>query len=112
MKNKALEAEVVGLARRAGIDGGRVFEADMSRDTKSMDARVVGARNNRDPALVLPAGRRACLVHWSGGLVLRRYQRRFWLDCLDDIASLAADPAAHDCMVVDALAGGSRSHAP
>jgi STE24 endopeptidase len=42
MKNKALEGDVLELAHRAGIDGGSVFEVDMSRDTKTMNANVVG----------------------------------------------------------------------
>jgi len=47
MKNKAPEADTLDLARRAGIDGIRVFKVDMSRDTKSMDAKVVGLFGTR-----------------------------------------------------------------
>lgn len=42
MKDKALEAKILGLAREAGIDGGRVFEVDMSRDTRTVNAYVTG----------------------------------------------------------------------
>ncbi len=42
MKNPALEAKILALAERAGIDGGRVFEVDMSRDTKTVNAYVTG----------------------------------------------------------------------
>jgi STE24 endopeptidase len=42
LKDKALERSILELAHRAGIDGGRVLEVNMSRDTKSMDAKVVG----------------------------------------------------------------------
>jgi len=42
LKDKAIESSILQLARHAGIDGGRVFEVDMSRDTKTMDANVSG----------------------------------------------------------------------
>ena len=42
MKDKALEAKILALAGRAGIEGGRVFEVDMSRDTKTVNAYVTG----------------------------------------------------------------------
>ena len=42
LKDKALESKILDLAQRAGIEGSRVFEVNMSRDTKSMDAKVVG----------------------------------------------------------------------
>ena len=42
MKDRALEAKILALAERAGIDGGRVFEVDMSRDTKTVNAYVTG----------------------------------------------------------------------
>jgi Zn-dependent protease with chaperone function len=42
MKDKALEAQILDLARRAGIEGGRVFEVDKSRDTKTVNAYVTG----------------------------------------------------------------------
>ena len=42
MTDKALEGKILALADRAGIDGGRVFEVDMSRDTKTVNAYVTG----------------------------------------------------------------------
>ncbi|MEN8131069.1 MAG: M48 family metalloprotease [Pseudomonadota bacterium] len=42
MKDKALEAEILKLADRAGIDGGRVFEVNKSEDTEAMNAYVGG----------------------------------------------------------------------
>ena len=42
MKDKGLEKEILGLAARAGIDHGRVFEVDMSQDTNTLNAYVIG----------------------------------------------------------------------
>jgi len=42
MKDKALEARIDALARRAGIDGGKIFEVDKSRDTRTVNAYVTG----------------------------------------------------------------------
>jgi STE24 endopeptidase len=42
MKDKRLEAQVLHLARRAGIEGGRVFEVNKSVDTKTVNAYVNG----------------------------------------------------------------------
>jgi len=42
MKDKALEAEILHLADRAGITGGRVFEVAKSEDTKALNAYVNG----------------------------------------------------------------------
>ncbi len=42
MKDKALEADILELADRAGIDGGRVFEVNKSEDTEAMNAYVGG----------------------------------------------------------------------
>ena len=42
MHDKKLEAEILDLANRAGIEGGRVFEVDMSADTKAVNAYVTG----------------------------------------------------------------------
>jgi STE24 endopeptidase len=43
MKNKALESDILALASRAGIEGGRVYEVDKSVDTKAVNAYVTGA---------------------------------------------------------------------
>jgi Zn-dependent protease with chaperone function len=42
MRDKQLEAEILDLAARAGIEGGRVFEVDMSADTSAVNAYVTG----------------------------------------------------------------------
>ncbi len=42
MKDRALEARILGLAERAGIDGGRVYEVDKSEDTETVNAYVTG----------------------------------------------------------------------
>jgi Zn-dependent protease with chaperone function len=47
MKDKALEASILQLAGRAGIEGGRVFEVDKSTDTKAVNAYVTGFGNTK-----------------------------------------------------------------
>lgn len=42
MKNKQLEEKILHLAARAGIEGGRVYEVDMSADTNQVNAYVTG----------------------------------------------------------------------
>lgn len=42
MKDKALEARILAVADRAGIEGGRVFEVAKSEDTKAVNAYVNG----------------------------------------------------------------------
>src|SRR5207253_1378293 len=42
MKDKALEAKILALAERAGVDGRRVFEVEKSVDTKAVNAYVNG----------------------------------------------------------------------
>jgi Zn-dependent protease with chaperone function len=42
MQDKKMEAEILDLASRAGIEGGRVFEVKMSEDTKFSNAYVKG----------------------------------------------------------------------
>ena len=42
MKEKALEADILRLADRAGIEGGRVFEVAKSEDTNAVNAYVAG----------------------------------------------------------------------
>jgi STE24 endopeptidase len=42
MKDKALEARILTSARRAGIEGSRVYEVDKSVDTKTVNAYVTG----------------------------------------------------------------------
>jgi STE24 endopeptidase len=42
MKDKALEAEILAVAKRAGVEGARVFEVDKSVDTAKVNAYVTG----------------------------------------------------------------------
>lgn len=42
MKNKELEAKILQLAERAGIEGSRVYEVAKSEDTKALNAYVTG----------------------------------------------------------------------
>jgi Zn-dependent protease with chaperone function len=42
MKDKALEADILRLAERAGIEGSRVFEVAKSEDTNAVNAYVTG----------------------------------------------------------------------
>jgi Zn-dependent protease with chaperone function len=42
MHDKALEAKILALADRAGIEGSRVYEVDKSVDTKTLNAYVAG----------------------------------------------------------------------
>ncbi|HME70876.1 MAG TPA: M48 family metallopeptidase [Myxococcota bacterium] len=42
MKDTSLEEQILGLAERAGIEGGRVFQVDKSVDTKMVNAYVNG----------------------------------------------------------------------
>jgi STE24 endopeptidase len=42
MKDASLEAEILALAERAGIEGGRVFEVEKSLDTNTVNAYVTG----------------------------------------------------------------------
>jgi len=42
MKNKELESKILQLAKRAGIEGGRVYEVAKSEDTKTLNAYVTG----------------------------------------------------------------------
>ncbi|HTG32818.1 MAG TPA: M48 family metallopeptidase [Thermoanaerobaculia bacterium] len=42
MENKALESQILTLADRAGIEGGRVYEVNKSVDTKTVNAYVTG----------------------------------------------------------------------
>lgn len=42
MKDKALEAKILHIADRSGIQGGRVYEVEKSEDTKTVNAYVTG----------------------------------------------------------------------
>ena len=57
LRDAALREKILALARRAGIEGGRVFQVDMSRETKKMNAYVYGLGSDEaDRALGHDAG--------------------------------------------------------
>jgi STE24 endopeptidase len=125
LKDKAIESSILELARHAGIDGGQVFEVDMSRDTKTMDANISGFLGterivvwdttiaglekselltvlahemghyvlSRTPpmrileqSLLLLAA--LGFVHAAAGPLIKKYEKHFGFDHMDDIASL------------------------
>jgi len=47
MHDQALETNILGLAERAGIEGGRVYEVNKSVDTKAVNAYVTGFMNTK-----------------------------------------------------------------
>jgi Zn-dependent protease with chaperone function len=47
MHNTKLEAQILDLAAQAGIEDGRVFEVDMSKDTNAVNAYVTGFWNTK-----------------------------------------------------------------
>ena len=47
MKDQALEAEVLAVASRAGVEGARVYEVDKSVDTEKVNAYVTGVGNTK-----------------------------------------------------------------
>jgi Zn-dependent protease with chaperone function len=47
MKDKALESQILSLARQAGIEGSRVYEVEKSVDTKAVNAYVTGFMNTK-----------------------------------------------------------------
>jgi STE24 endopeptidase len=47
MKDKLLEAEVLAVARRAGVEGARVFEVNKSVDTTKVNAYVTGVGGSK-----------------------------------------------------------------
>jgi STE24 endopeptidase len=47
LKDRALESRILALARRAGIEGSRVYEVDKSADTKTVNAYVTGVAGTK-----------------------------------------------------------------
>ena len=47
MENVELKQQILHLAERAGIEGSRVYEVDMSADTKAMNAYVTGIGSSK-----------------------------------------------------------------
>ncbi|PYM14364.1 MAG: peptidase M48 [Verrucomicrobia bacterium] len=78
LKDKALEADILALAQRAGIEGSRVYQVDKSADTKTVNAYVTGFANTKRvvlwDTLIARLDRRELLTvmgHEMGHYVLR-----------------------------------------
>jgi Zn-dependent protease with chaperone function len=95
MKDKALEQKILALARRSGIEGGRVFEVNKSIDTTTANAYVTGLLGthrivlwdtllrNFDEREVL-----AVMAHEMGHYVLGHVERTVVLSSLVLVAGL------------------------
>jgi Zn-dependent protease with chaperone function len=97
MKDKALETEILALADRAGIAGGRVFEVDKSVDTKAVNAYVTGFGQTKRIVLwdtiIAKLGRRELLFvmgHEMGHYVLGHIPRTIAFLALVILATLYA----------------------
>lgn len=78
MRDKPLEAEILALAHRAGIEAERVFEVDKSEDTEAVNAYVTGVGATRRIVLwdtlvdkLEPAQVRFVMGHEMGHYVLK-----------------------------------------
>ena len=95
MRNQALERDILALARRAGIEGSRVFEVDKSRDTKTVNAYVTGVLGTKRivlwDTLVDKLGEKELLfvmAHEMGHYALGHVVRSVLLSTLGILASL------------------------
>ena len=95
MRNQELEREILALARRAGIEGSRVFEVDKSRDTKTVNAYVTGVFGTKRivlwDTLVDKLGEKELLfvmAHEMGHYALGHVVRSVLLSTLGILASL------------------------
>jgi STE24 endopeptidase len=77
MKDKAIEAEVLSTARKAGVEGARVFEVEKSVDTNKVNAYVTGIGSTKRIVLwdtllakLKPAQTRFVVAHELGHYVL------------------------------------------
>jgi len=97
MQDRRLEAKIDALARRAGIDGGKIFEVDKSRDTRTVNAYVTGLWGTKRIVLwdTLLAGHDddevlAVLGHEMGHYALNHVALGLTLSSLATIAGLYA----------------------
>ncbi len=95
MKNQALEQKILALASRAGIEGGRVFEVDMSADTKAVNAYVTGVFSTKRivlwDTLIAKLDEKEVLVvmgHEMGHYVLGHVVRSILLSVILTLAGL------------------------
>jgi Zn-dependent protease with chaperone function len=77
MQDEQLEAQILALAGEAGIEGSRVFEVDMSVDTKTVNAYVTGLGSSKRIVLwdtllanLSPREVRVVMAHEIGHYVL------------------------------------------
>jgi len=97
MQDKALEAQILALAERAGIDGGQVFEVNKSADTDAVNAYVGGLFGTQrivlwDTLLARLAPEQVLVVmgHEMGHFVLGHIWVLLGLLCLLVLATLYA----------------------
>lgn len=97
MQDKELEARILVLADRAGIEGSRVFEVEKSADTKTLNAYVTGVWNTKRIVLwdtllnkLEPEEVLAVMAHEMGHYVLHHVVIGIWLGCLGVLISLYA----------------------
>ena len=97
MENKPLEARILALAERAGIEGGRVFEVKKSVDTNAVNAYVTGFGGSKRivlwDTLLRKLGEREVLFvmgHEMGHYVLRHVLGNLILACALTMLSLYA----------------------
>jgi Zn-dependent protease with chaperone function len=95
LADKALEAKILAMAERAGIEGGRVFEVKKSVDTNQVNAYVTGLGSTKRivlwDTLLARLNQRQILVvmgHEMGHYVLGHVQRSMLLSIVVIPASL------------------------
>ncbi len=98
MTNEALEAEILQLADRAGIDRGRVFEVNKSEDTESVNAYVGGLLDTKRivlwDTLLTKLDREQVLAvmgHEMGRYALGHIWKLLAMSCLDRNSPLPKD---------------------
>ncbi len=99
MRDKALEARILSLADRAGIEGSRVFEVNKSVDTKTLNAYVAGLFNTKRIVLwdtiikrMTPAELMFVMGHEMGHYVLGHM---FYLIALSSLLTMGSLWAAY-----------------
>jgi Zn-dependent protease with chaperone function len=103
MQDKALEARILALAERAGIEGSRVFEVEKSVDTNAVNAYVTGLFNSKRIVLwdtllqkLSPEETLAVMGHEMGHYVLDHVWKSLAIAMLIILFALwAVDRSAH-----------------
>ena len=104
MKDKALEARILALADRAGIDGSRVFEVEKSVETKTVNAYVNGFMDTK--RIVLWDTLLAKLNEREVLLVMGHEMGHYVLGHVAQIIALASAVILFGLWVVHRLASG------